>query len=567
MSRRITSRNNNQNAPQSTKTMTLRDLQDLRVRVPPAVAAAGLTVMLRVMNDGRVEVGLVKDKIPTLISLQEANKLALAKNIIAGAETVSTKQETVERIKTLAATALIQDSRQPEPKVSAQAETLRLKGVVEKLESNLRYLKQAVTITELTQLAVDQITTSITTIRSYLVECQFTRVSDDKLADLLLKRGVIKYLFDKFSTTEIKDLHTVPVENYLFPRKMSRGLYLSYKEVNELSYLDKFMNNQVVSAWFTFAKNILDKSEVPVNENNWNEKIFIPPSNFSTRVFAFDDLPREVSTMSKPTMMSVMFINAMFGNFRPSEINEDSLNNHLSSFLVTHNLGTSGKVIHLPVNSLVVQDKKPNLKDQENSNSSATVVSTEDTEPSILRVPFKVDTINPLPIKEQYFAFLEQRKFFDSRGLYFTSKMMAEPYKSSLIFNVAKPNVNYKLEEQVYQNFYAPKELSEEKMLKLDAVKQKMPAVSYSKPREYEFNRVSPLTKDGLVFIKSMRDAKVSESLIDTYQSFLSSFLLPELSDAALRIMKANLRTSFDTFQEEEKDEEEDDLTTEFGKW
>jgi len=502
--------------PSSTRITSLRDLQRIKINVPPAITNAGLVLVIKFTNTGIPEVGYVKhSELPVIRPLDDLTKLGAAPRIISGIEASSSSETRLSEIINSAARDLLETSRDPLPKPNAQAELLRMKAYADVLQEVEQIIirKDRDPLKSLFQKCIHSAHKAI----SDYSHSEILSSSDDKFSDFLLRRGVPKFIFDKIvNRSYLNEFSNKNLLDILFPRKLSKALVLTKLEINSPEIRRNLVEiSDSLDAFVEFAKEAKD-----------DEKVYCPPLNFTERCLDSDDLPVQRLDQSSGVQKSIERINQLFANFEPLLQTEDAFLKHAQRFRIR------------------------TVKPTQSGNTSAKDEAIKAAVEFVELEPFKKDKDSIESLRKQYMKFLSvklNQKVFTFDGIDLSVK---DPYQQPL---------------QLAKSYFSPIKVEKDEEFRISELKQKLGF----KPKEmrlvnYQAN--CTLTKEAKSLLSALERGKAPESFVKNVKGFLGSFVTQELMDMAVNRMRAALqqRTIIldDNPEEDNPDENSDEVIT-----
>jgi len=502
----------------SQKPLTLQKLQQLRVIVPPTITAAGLSVVFRVLADGRLEGGMVETaELPPLTSIEDIQKLSNSRRVVAGIEATLTKQSVAENLKTTVATALVEVNKPPVLKPAAQGETLKAKLLTEKLKENYASLEAANPSKE-KELFLNWIKKSILVLSQFVVESQLTSQTDDKLSECLRKSGVPRWIFTKFSEQKYPDLSNKNVLDIVFPRKLEKGFTYNAEEL----LFEGFTQSQgPFSKIADYLKAIVEKAKLKRPEG---VKLYVPPVNYRQRILDADSLPRPQKTMEKPTLISIALCNMIVGNYEPLMITEANLIAHSKA------------------------------------------VTTDKNGHSQLKTDFKYLPDDIEPMKAQYLKWFEDitKPVVKSMTMIHVTSLVktfgqplpdgcGEYLDLSLETGVKVSDVTWKI--NIFDmDRTVPSTVTKEKIVEM---KKNLPGIKAVAPKEFRGASNTVLTPKAKAFVKALTTSKsLDPTFAENVTKFLRTFYSPIIMDMAVTLMDATLQSREIVYEQDDNDPE-----------
>jgi len=485
------------------KPLTIKEFSNIRVQVPSSISYAGLVLMGRVNNDGKLEIGYVRAQdIPAFKPVDDLQKLGAAARIVSGIEAAEASIVKTAEIKSAIVANLVNTSGIPNIRVQASAELYKCKALTEALDQNLAAINEKVD--PMKTFFTNMVTKAHIVIREYLIANQITSTSDAKLYDLCAVKGIPKYIFDKLTNrTTTSDIKQKDLMNLIFPNKVEKGIQVSKTELQSVEIQNVLKE--------------LEQDNFDFKDMKEMEKIFLIPIDFKNKIGNVLSLPTQRADSSKPVLDRVKFLQKLFYDFDPYDCTEINFKKHSEAFTMT------------------VAREEPDPKD---NTKKIVKYYTEN-----ITKPFSYLSTNIAPIKQQYTEYLQ-------------SELSANSIYTDSSHSIRVSPILYYKEIDPIISFYRTEVKATASAEDVEKIRAKV-KFEPKDPPEFNYQYISPLSNEALRFIKGLVKGKANPSLVKNVQGFLTSFHSDALQDLAVRRMLAAAQQRIIVLKDDNQDDDE----------
>jgi len=524
-----------------TRNITLKELSEHRVLVPPELAETGMSLVILVGLDGRLQPGLVRsDEVPIPKPIQDLSRLQRARAVVSSLDVTASKTSVVTEVKEQVISAALVQNLEPqkvELKLGAQSELIRCKTLSLTLQENQELFRTCPS----NRTAVYRATATkwfdgiFIALNRYVLETQCCNQNKD-LNTLLFENHVPKWFFNKFTTSKVQELATNSIDDILFPKKLSRMITFSEKEVSANDFIENSIDfkNQLV---------LLSKV-VSLYPSKEKDAILYPvPNDFPRRFSTFTDLPQIDKTVHQSSILSLTIIHMVFCAIPLKALNVESLQLHLNSLIFE---GDNKKVYDGKTDfSLFFEEL---LKDQKN--------------PEQFRYTPEMST-SP---KVQYKDYISTEGMNRIIGFKFIEPLCQifnitpneiKALQPGVVFDYSTGSLVNPVHETIFKNYPPEVTLNKERSKYQTAFSTLKP----SQPRELNFGMAnSPLSVDSEKFLRHLASAKFNDVFLSNVKKYLQSFNNPVFQAQAVKIMHATLQARTVTLSEPPDDASTSDV-------
>jgi len=551
----------NRAGPPRTRPVTLRDLAETRVIVPPEVHETGMSVIITVANDGRLQPGLIESsKLPVTRPITDLNRLGRARAIVSSLEATESKTSLISSVKETLITNLVIHKTDPSKiqlRVGVQTEILRCKVLQEIFNENLRFFES----NEMNRNALHFDVTlnwfqrSLEAISYYILE-SLLKAGSKKLNDFTSEYLVPRWFFSRFSQ-KVPELKLLIIDDILFPKRISKMITFLEEEVkneafckNACSFSNTFHHLRNIGSLFGWRHDL--------------SPLYPLPPNLS-RLENLSDLPVIDSTQAPSTILSVAVVHMFFCAIPPKAIEVDNFHAHEESLLFSSDQSQLKlrfeRVLKLDATFAEIKSTldllKIHIKDYTQPIKGCNFIGYDEDDKSLhlkfIVVPMKtgsrfaydesLGTLMKVQYKEhvlslgKIFGFcptLELAKVFhlsnrELDGIQFI--MLDQPAE------VGKFARTLDLFRPPSKEDFIDSSLKEKLIDRLKAIKP-VP------PKEQNFGKpYSPLTREGQLMIMGLKKHGHNEVFILNVEAYLRSFFIDAFQKQAVRIMTASLQS------------------------
>jgi len=523
-----------------TRNLTLREISEHRVLVPPELAETGMSLIVLVGLDGRLQPGLVpSDQVPVSKPIQDLTRLQRARAVVSSLDAAASKMSVVSEIKEQVISAALSSNLDPKKvdlKLGAQSELIKSKTLALAVQEN-RDLFQACPQNKVAvyrSTAAKWFENTISSINTYVLDSQCCNQAKD-LPTILLENHVPKWFFNKFTVGKVQELATNCIDDILFPKKLSRMITFTEKEL--LS--DRFIENSI-----DFKIQLISlRRIVDLYPSQGKEATLFPmPNDFSRRFSSFSDLPQIDRTTHQSSILSLTLIHMVYCAIPIKALTVENLKLHLDSLIFeSKDIKPFSGETALPeqFEKCETSSKKPDdFRFVPEMSTSAKVqykdfLSTEGMTRVIgfrfIRQFYSIFNITDIEIKT-----LEPGILFDfNSGSRITSS-------AETIFRLYPPEITNNQKRSAFADAFS--------------------VLKPAQPKELNFGQPnSPLTHESEKFLKNLTSAKFNIVFLSNVKKFLQSFNNPVFQAQAIKIMHATLQARTVTLTEPPEGPDESD--------
>jgi len=557
--------------PQRDKVVTLRDLSQTRVIVPNEIHDTGMSLIVTVANDGRLQPGLIEsDKLPVTRPISDLNRLNRARNVVSSLEVTQTRSSAIEEVKEVLVGALAssnKDIASVQVKAGIQAELIRCRVLSEALTENKTSMakNQQNELSIYVAIANRWFEACQTAINVYLLDVQCGPKSQ-KLVELISEYLVPRWFFDRF-TRKVPEMATTSIDNLFFPKKISKMITFTVGEVES----EKFFQNAA-----SFGQNLIYLRRVcALHVTKDKAAILYPiPGNLAMRIHDFSDLPSLDRVLTESTMLTITVLHMAFAAIQIKALNVDTLTDHLRSFIVKENEGQNTVDVEIPTTI-----PKDQLKSYPFMNQFTDEFIKEEKGKAslILKIHTKTDLFeyeadSSVPIKAQYREKLNG-SIVNFQGLHFPATygkvfhLTDKEYNSISTILLDQP---VKLVAAHYPvSIFTIKVDSTFDQDRVKLARTRLDVIRPLDIKEANYGPAStPLTKKSRAFLTGLEKSKFPPTFIKNIASYLQSFNLAPFQEQAVKIMTASLQTKEVIIDQEPEDpESESEEVPTFGNF
>jgi len=531
--------------PQRDKVVTLRDLSQTRVIVPNEVHDTGMSVIVTVANDGRLQPGLIESsKMPVTRPITDLTKLNRARNVVSSLEVAQTRSSSVDEVKETLALALVEnkvDVKTVQFKAGIQAELIRCKVLSDALtENETSFSKNHLNdIALYKDVAANWFKASQASITLYILHVQ-CGPQNQKLLEIVSENLVPRWFFNRFSV-KVPELATISVDNIFFPKKISKMITFTAAEAES----DQFYKNSGA-----FHQNLLYLRRVlKLHVTKDKTAVLYPiPGNFTTRIQDFSDLPTIDRVLNASTTLTITLLHMIFDAIPLKALSVDTLSDHIGSFLYENGDIENEIITSLPCKfddpkgyeDILLAYGKYKLTDG-GANATLTGLLYK------RRQGFFYDPDSSVPMKAQYREYLVVH-LRDPVGIHFAPHYgrmfhLTDPEIKSVsivMFDREGPIPPAVYPACLFKEYDKTK-ISDESLTK---ARERLNVIKPVDIKELNFGPVSsPLGEKAKAFMKGLDRGKFPPIFIKNVTSYLQSFNLVQFQDQAVKIMIASLQS------------------------
>jgi hypothetical protein len=518
--------------PKKPRFVTIRDLQEVRVNVPPELYETNMSLIVLVGLDGKLNPGLIPNsEMPNIKPYQDLLKLQRARGVVSSLEVSNSKQSVVNEVKNQVTSALIDNKIKPEEihlKIGAQSELIKSKALAGNLLENFELFSNSPHSQSATYktIATKWFENSIKSINDYCLNT-LCKNQPETMADILFKNFVPKWFYNKFSIGKSTELTDHSIDDIFFPKKLSKMITFTEREVSNLDFVNNALNLSLQLNYLHCIVNLYPTKE--------KEAILYPlPNDFSKHFSKFSDLPQLDRTSDQSTILSITVIHMVYCAIPIKVLTNENLVLHEESFLF------QGKEI---LNN---------------------VMNTIEFAEELVKTKPKIERFKYIPelsstIKAQYKEHFTTEGYPKVTGfrlherlcqIFNITKEEVKALGGVLIFDYK--NFDYKKlgTESMFRQYQ--KEISEsfDRDRYIEALSLIKPIV----PKELSFGPPnSTFSANSLRFLKNLEKAKFNQVFQQNVKMYLQSFFAQNFQDQAVKIMEATLQARIITIQEIEE--------------
>jgi len=551
----------NRAGPPRTRPVTLRDLAETRVIVPPEVHETGMSVIVTVANDGRLQPGLIESsKIPVTRPITDLNRLGRARAIVSSLEATESKSSLISSVKETLINNLVlhkADSTKIQLRVGVQTEILRCKVLQEVFNENLRYFEG----NEMNRNALHFDTVlnwfqrSLEAISYYILE-SLLKAGSKKLNDFTSDYFVPRWFFSRFSQ-KVPELKLLIIDDILFPKRISKMITFLEEEVAN----DAFCQN---APTFTNTFQHLKNIAALYGWRHALSPLYPLPPNLS-RLENLSDLPVIDSTQAPSTILSVAVVHMFFCAIPPKAIEVDNFHAHEESLLFASESSTFKlrfeRVVKIDATFLDVKESldllQIQVKDYNQPIRGSDLFGYDETDTHLslkfILAPFhsgskfnydeSLGTLMKVQYKEHLLSLGKILAFQPTLQLakvFHLSNRELDGIKFVLLDRPAKVDKfsrSLDLFRPPAKDDFIDSSQKEKFVDRLKAIKP-VP------PKEQNFGKpYSPLTREGQLMILGLKKHGHNETFIANVEAYLRSFFIDAFQKQAVRIMTASLQS------------------------
>jgi hypothetical protein len=523
------------------KNITLKELSEHRVLVPPELAETGMSLVVLVGLDGRLQPGLVNSNdVPIAKPIQDLTRLQRARAIVSSLDVAASKSSTITEVKEQIISAAITQKIQPEKvelKIGAQSELIKCKTLSNVLTENVDLFKSCPhnKTAVYRSTALKWFDGSLCSINDYVLNTQCCNQSTD-LNAFLLKYHVPKWFFNKFTVGKVQELATNSIDDVFFPRKLSRMITFSEKEL---------LSDGFIAESVDFHNQLDNLSKIitcyPSKEK---DAILYPmPNDFSRRFSTFVDLPQIDRTIHQSSILSLTLIHMVFCGIPLKALTVENLKLH------QHSLIFEGEVPTVLTDKVKPDDFIESALQNQKPPEDFAYVKEMSTTP---KVQYK-DFINAEGMKKIIgFRFIDT--FCNIFNITELERKMLGP---GIIFDY-KQEVSYSITSESIFRVYPPEIVHAQERNKYSTA---FSLLKPTQPKELNFgNPNSPLTHDSEKFLRNLTNAKFHDVFLSNVRKYLQSFNNASFQAQAVKIMHATLQARVVTLSEPPDDTSTSDV-------
>jgi hypothetical protein len=514
-----------------TRNITLKELTEHRVLVPPELTETGMSLIILVGLDGRLQPGLVRsDEVPISKPIQDLNRLQRARAVVSSLDVAASKNSVISDVKEQVISAAITQNIDPqkiELKMGAQSELIKTKTLSSVLTENQELFKANVQ----NKSAVYGTTAnlwfnkSIKSLNTYALETQCCNQAKD-LNSILLENHVPKWFYNKFTVSKVQELATNSIDDIFFPKKLSRMITFQEKEVLSMEFIKQSgaFQHQLVS---------LNKLVLIHPSKEKDAFLFPMPNDFSRRFSTFTDLPQIDRTVHQSSILSLTLIHMVYCALPLKALTVENLKLHHEAFIYE---SEKYEDFNLQQN---LQDYIDSAIKNQKQSEPFIFVSEMSTSP---KIQYK-DFINAEGMKRII-------GFKIIKPLCQIFNITAEEMKAiqpGIVFNFKPPPIEVESCATIFK-VYPQEIINNEKRVKFQAA---FSTLKPAQPKELNFGMAnSPLIPESEKFIKNLAIAKFSEIFLQNVKKYLQSFNNPVFQTQAIKIMHATIQARVVTLSE-----------------
>jgi len=514
-----------------TRNLTLKELSEHRVLVPPELAETGMSLIILVGLDGRLQPGLVRsDEVPISKPIQDLSRLQRARAVVSSLDVAASKTSVISEVKEQVISAAITQNLDPkkvELKLGAQSELIKSKTVSLILTENQELFKANVLNKNAMYRtsAIAWFDNSIKSLNTYVLETQCCNQAED-LNTILLKNHVPRWFYNKFTAGKVQELATNSIDDIFFPKKLSKMINFHEKEL---------LSKDFVIAANAFEFQLVNLCKIiALHPSKDKDAVLYPmPNDFSRRFSTFTDLPQIDRTVHQSSILSLTLIHMVFCALPLKALTVENLKLHFESLIYE---GEKKEVFY----------RKTDL---------STFIETASKNQKLVE-PFNYVPDMSTTAKIQY------KDFLNAEGM---AKVIAFKYTEKLctIFNITQREYdtlgqgivfNFEPDEYISQatdtifKVYPPEiTINEKRAAYVNAFATLKPV----QPKELNFGMAnSPLSPESEKFVKNLASAKFSEIFLQNVKKYLQSFNNPIFQTQAIKIMHATIQARTVTLSE-----------------
>jgi len=515
-----------------TRNITLKELSEHRVLVPPELAETGMSLIVLVGLDGKLQPGLVRsDEVPILKPIQDLNRLQRARAVVSSLDVAASKTSVVAEVKEQVISAALVANLDPvkvELKIGAQSELIKCKTLSLTLVEN----KELFETSPQNKGAVYRSTAAkwfdntLSSLNNYVLNSQCCNQSKD-LNAILMENHVPKWFFNKFTSSKVQELATNSIDDVFFPRKLSRMITFLEKEVS---------NNEFIKQSVEFQQQLRFLGQIAsIYPSKDKDAILYPlPNDFSRRFSNFTDLPQIDRTVHPSSILSLTLIHMVFCAIPMKALTVENLQLHLESLIF------EGDQKHKPFDG--TKDFK--------------TFFDERVRDSVFADKFRYIPEMSTSPKVQYKDFLNAEGMNRIIGfkliepfyrIFNITPSEAKALEPGLLFDYCAGTVVQTVHDTIFKNYPPEVALNKERSRYNAAFTTLKP----SQPRDLNFGMAnSPLSNESEKFLKNLHNAKFNDVFLLNVKKYLQSFNNPVFQAQAVKIMHATIQARTVTLSE-----------------
>jgi len=515
-----------------TRNITLKELSEHRVLVPPELAETGMSLVILVGLNGQLQPGLVPSgEVPIAKPIQDLSRLQRARTVVSSLDVAASKTSVVTEVREQVISAALVQGIPPEKvelKLGAQSEMIKAKTLSSTLQENQELFKTC----PQNKAAVYKTTATkwfdgvLTSLNSYVLDSQCCNQSKD-LNTILLENHIPKWFFNKFTSSKVQELATNSIDDILFPKKLSRMITFSEKELLQGGFIENSVD-------FQFQLKFLSKIVKLYPSKEKDATLFPMPNDFSRRFAQFTDLPQIDRTVHQSSILSLTLIHMVFCAIPLKAMTVENLRLHFDSLVF------DGKTTSQPYDFKVdFEEYFKNLEKTSEPTERFNFIADMSTSP---KVQYK-DFVNTEGMKK-IIAF----KFIEPYCQIFNVTLNEiKALQPGFVFDSVTGTTYASHQESIFKNYPQDVLLNSSRTKYITAFALLKP----TQPKELNFGMAnSPLTADSEKFLRNLASAKFNDIFLSNVKKYLQSFNNPVFQAQAVKIMHATLQARTVTLSE-----------------
>jgi len=514
-----------------TRNITLKELSEHRVLVPPELAETGMSLVILVGLNGQLQPGLVPSgDVPIPKPIQDLSRLQRARAVVSSLDVAASKTSVITEVKEQVISAALSngiDANKVELKFGAQSELIRSKTLSLTLIENRELFSSC----PQNKAAVYKATatkwfdSTLESLNTYVLDTQCCNRNKD-LNTILLENHVPKWFFNKFTGGKVQELATNSIDDIFFPKKLSRMITFSEREVTNMKFIDESVDfkNQLIT---------LDKIATLYPSKEKDAILYPLPNDYSRRFSTFTDLPQIDRTVQQSSILSLTLIHMVFCAIPLKALTVENLQLHLDSLVFEGG-------------SKVVYDGKTDIS------SYFELAVKESKAPDRFRFVPEMST-SP---KVQYKDFLNTEGMSKIIGFKFLEPLYrifnitekeVKTLAPGLVFDCITGAIISPVQDTIFK-LYPPEVAMNKKREQYNAA---FSMLKPSQPKELNFGMAnSPLSRESDRFLKHLTDAGFNNVFLQNLKKYLQSFNNPVFQAQAIKIMHATIQARTVTLTE-----------------
>jgi len=508
--------------PVRIRNITLRELSEHRVAVPAELRETGMSLIILVGVDGRLQPGLVdSEDVPTPKPIQDLNRLQRARSVVSSLDAASSKMSVVNEVKEQVISAALSheiDPKKVDLKLGAQAELIKTKTLMSTLVENqelFRFSPQNKSATY-RAIATRWFDNTLKTLNEYVLNSLCQNQSID-LNTLLLENHVPKWFFNKFTTNKVPELVTNSIDDIFFPKKLSKMITFSEREIVKKTFITESGNFQLQLIQLLNIVSLYPSKDKVAT-------LFPCPNDFSKRFGNFVDLPQIDRTTNPATILSVTLIHMVFCAIPLKALVVDNIQHHYHSLVYKDKISLYSADLDLKEYLELVTKQEPKHE------------------------PFQYIPEMTSSLKVQYKDFVNSdgrqhivgfRLLNDLCQVFNITPVEQKALGEVLIFDMQPTFDASSIVNPLFRPY--PEEII--KHSKRSLYSEAFSVLRPTQPKELNFGLPnSPLNKESEQFLKNLTSAKFNLIFLTNVKKYLQSFNNPLFQTQAVKIMHATLQ-------------------------